>query len=324
MRRLAIACLMAIVAGAGLAKAEEQGRIIEEVVAVVNGEAITKSEYLEAEQSLRQALAMRLSGEELEKKFEETKATLMDNLIEDRLLSQEASSKNYNVDDEIDEMMERLRKSNDLNTDEDLERALAAEGFTLESYKVLARQRLLKQRLISQEVHSKIDVTEEETKNYYSSHSPEFTVNASVKLREIFVGVEERGAEQAVALAETLRKRVTEGGEDFAAVATEASESPSKEQGGDLGWVEQPDLAEELEAVVSAMKPGDVSTLLTNDKGSRIIKLEESRPQGLQAYDDVRDAIQAKLREDKSSVEFESYLERLKKISYIFKPPTRK
>ncbi|MBI2838079.1 MAG: peptidylprolyl isomerase [Acidobacteria bacterium] len=318
MKKLAIALLL------WPALVWSQGRIVEEVVAVVNGEAITRTEYQDAEKAVYRALSGRYSGEELKEKFESAKSGLLDSLIEDHLLTQEANSKDYNVDSEIEEMLNRIRKENKLETDEQLQRALATEGFTIDTYKTLARQRLLKQRLIGREVESKIEVSEEEILNYYSTHTAEFQVQAKVRLGEIFISLENRGAEAAVALATDARKRVTEGGEELAEVAKAVSESPSKDQGGDLGWLDEPDLAPELRNAIAGLNPGAVSEVVSDPRGARIIKLVERQEASVRKLDDVRPEIEDKLHSEKREEEIQVYIDQLKKSSYIFKPGEKK
>ncbi len=297
-----------------------QGRIVEEIVAVVNNDAITRSEYQEAETGLHKALATRYSGDELATKFNEAKSKLLDSMIEDRLLLQEARDKEFNVESEINEILENLKKENNLKSDEELERALASEGFTLESWKVRAREQLLKHKLIGREVDSKIEVTEAEMLDYYTSHAEEFQVEAKVNLREIFVLAEGRGAEAASRIAGETLARITTAGEDFSVVAQAVSESPSKEQGGDLGWIEEKDLAADLRDAIKGLSPGQVAPVLTSEKGSRIVKLEGRQEASLRNFDDARESIELKLRDQKREGEIEKYIEQLKKDSYIVKP----
>ncbi|MEW6363843.1 MAG: peptidylprolyl isomerase [Acidobacteriota bacterium] len=297
-----------------------QGRIVEEIVAVVNNDAITRSEYQEAEAGLRKALATRYSGDELDTKFNEAKTKLLDSMIEDRLLLQEARDKEFNVESEINEILENLKKENNLKTDEELERALASEGFTLESWKVRAREQLLKHKLIGSEVESKIRVTEAELVDYYTSHPDEFQVEAKVNLKEIFVMAEGRGQQAASSIAGETLARVTTGGEDFSVVAQAVSESPSKAQGGDLGWIAEKDLAPDLSDAVKGLSPGQIAPVLTTEKGSRIVKLEGRQEASLRQFDDVRESIELRLRDEKREGEIDKYIEQLKKDSYIFKP----
>lgn len=297
-----------------------QSKIVEEVVAVVNGDAITRSDFEETQAAVYRALAGKFSGDELKNKFEEAKSHILDNMIEDMLLSQEAKSKNFNVDSEIGELIENLKKENNITSDEDLERAMASEGFTIESYKAMARERLLKQRLIGREVDSKIDISEEELHNYYSTHTPEFEVPARLHLREVFVGIENRSEDAAAIMAANARSRIAESGEDFDAVAREVSESPSKDQGGDLGWLDEPDLAPDLKEAIAGLQKGGLSPVIKSPKGCRVIKLEDRQEPMLKTFEDVKQSIEGKLHAERRGAAVDEYLRELRKSSYIFIP----
>lgn len=301
-----------------------QGRIVEEIVVVVNGEAITKSEYQEMENQAYQSLSAKLNGDALKKAFDDAKAKLLDTMIEDKLLLQEAKSKNYDVENEVDEILARLKKENNIKTDDGLTQALAAEGFTLESWRNVARERLIRQRLISQEVQSKVEVPLEEIRNYYSSHPEEFEIKAKIRLSEIFFSAEKRGGDEAAKLAAETLARVTTGGEDFATVAKSVSEGPSKDQGGDLGWIAESDLAADLKDAITGLTAGAVTAVLPHEKGSRIVKVVERQGVSQAKFENVKDTIEQKLRAQKSDQKIQDYIEQLKKDSYIFKPGEKK
>ncbi len=294
-------------------------KIVEEIVAVVNNQAITKSDFLETKNTIYRALATRYSGEELQKKFEEAQSTLLDNMIEDKLLIQEAKLRNFDVESEIDAGLERVKKENNIKTDEALNQALATEGFTPESYRLFARERLIKGRLISQEIEGKIEISEDEVRNYYSSHLQEFEIKPKVRLCEIIFSVEGRTPEEATRLANETLTRVTTGGEDFGTVAGSVSDAPSKSQKGDLGWIEETDLAADLKQTITDLPAGAVAPVMTNDKGSRIIKVEERQAATTAKFDDVKGQIDEKLRNDQRDKDIKVYIDNLKKDSYIYK-----
>jgi len=295
-------------------------RMVEEIVAVVNGDAITRSQLQETESTVYRTLQTRFSGEELRQKFEEARPRILDQLIEETLLLQEARSRNFDVDAQAQEILDRLKKENNIKTDEELGQALAAEGFTLESWKALARERLVKQQLIAQEIEGKVEVTEEELHNYYSSHLTDFDTKPKVHLREIFYSADGRGREEAQRMAEAALARVTTGGEDFGAVAEAESDAPSKTNKGDLGWIDEADLAPDLKTSIAGIAAGSIAPLLTDDKGSRLLKVEELQGASRLKYEDVSADIDQRLRAQKREEMIDAYIQDLKKGSYIFKP----
>lgn len=97
----------------------------------------------------------------------------------------------------------------------------------------------------------------------------------------------------AKAKAESLLARV-KGGEDFAAVAKEASDDTfSGENGGDLDWIEQGDMgSEEFDAVVFALKNvNDISEVFRTDSGFHIAKLTGDEPESVKSFADVKEEV---------------------------------
>ena len=131
-----------------------------------------------------------------------------------------------------------------------------------------------------QEVGSKLSITEEEARQYYARHPSEFTEGASLTLREIFVEVASSTAGVNVAaddLAQTkiqdLRARALKG-EDFAKLAAEASDSPSKANGGLIGPFARADMSPQLLELVDKMKQGDITQPIRTPRNVRVKELE--------------------------------------------------
>jgi parvulin-like peptidyl-prolyl isomerase len=94
-------------------------------------------------------------------------------------------------------------------------------------------------------------------------------------------------------------------GEDFSGLATEYSEDPSAEAGGDLGFIEKRLLSGELLKTLEEMSPGDVSAPIWTEKGVHIIKLEEVRR--------ARDIAREKLFDS----EYRAWLKGLRRKAFI-------
>jgi len=129
-------------------------------------------------------------------------------------------------------------------------------------------------------------------------------------------GVNVAAAEAAQARIDGLRKRVTSG-EDFQKLATEVSDSPSKANGGLIGPISLNDIAPDLRKLIEAMKVGEVSEVIRNQRGFQILKLETMTPLQTMAFEQARDQISERVFTDKRKVEFEKYLQKLRAQAII-------
>jgi peptidyl-prolyl cis-trans isomerase SurA len=99
--------------------------VIEEIVAIVNDEIITLSEFRAAYETNYQSLRAQFQGEEFNKQLEQVKKNLMDTLITDLLLLQEANKlENINIDEQVRLYIDNIKKDMNINSDEDLRKIM--------------------------------------------------------------------------------------------------------------------------------------------------------------------------------------------------------
>ncbi len=109
--------------------------IVEEIVAIVNDDIITLSQYKAEHDAVYKALSSQYQGEAFEKIYAQVKATLMDTIITELLLLQEAREMDLQVEEELKMQLENVKKENNLESDEDLIRAIQQQGMTFEGFK---------------------------------------------------------------------------------------------------------------------------------------------------------------------------------------------
>jgi peptidyl-prolyl cis-trans isomerase C len=158
---------------------------------------------------------------------------------------------------------------------------------------------------LSQILREKDEVTEEEAKRYYDEHKEEFFMNESIRVRHIVVRTLEEAKE--------IKKRL-EQGEDFVELAKRYSISPSGKWGGDLGYIQRGQVGKEFEkAAFSLKRPGEISDIVKTTFGYHIIRLEDRKPPRQLSFEEVRDKIIQKLKEQKKQKALEDYLKNVKK-----------
>ncbi len=158
--------------------------------------------------------------------------------------------------------------------------------------------RFKKEDFISGEEPSKDEIAtfvkdgEEELKEYYDSHTTEFRNDEQVKARHILLKVDEgeQDAEVKAKAMEIYEKAKAEGA-DFAALAKEFSEGPTKTKGGDLGWFGKNRMVKEFEEKAFSMQAGEISEPLKTMFGYHVIKVEERKDAIDRPFDTVKEEI---------------------------------
>src|SRR5579863_7336290 len=150
---------------------DTEGKVVEEIVARVNNEIITRSELdhskATAEDDVKQQCQNRCTPEQLKSMGEDTQKNALRDLIDQSLLVQRGKDMGLNVEAETIKQLDEIRVENKLTSMEALEQAVTAQGSNWEDFKNNIRNGILTQRVISNEVGSHINVSKEEVQKYY-------------------------------------------------------------------------------------------------------------------------------------------------------------
>jgi peptidyl-prolyl cis-trans isomerase SurA len=303
------------------------GKTIEEIIARVNNEIITLTEYQKARETAsddaKQECQGRCTQEQLQADIEERQKNALRDLIDQSLLVQRAKDMGISVKPEVIKQLDQIRTQNKLESIEALEKAVTSEGMNWEDFQGNIENRLLTQKVIGSEVGSHINVTDDEVAKYYEAHKTEFVRPEQVALREIQVSTQGKGTDELPALkkkAETALKRVQDG-EDFGEIAKRYSDSSTKDQGGYLGMYKRGELAKELEDKVFAMKRNQLTDVLETKQGYLILQVLEHYDEGQQSLDKVRNEITEKLYGARMEPALRAYLKTLREQSYVIIKP---
>jgi len=268
-----------------------------EVVATVNGENITNAEYRKAFDQVKAQIESSpqytkdIWNQDYEgKKFlDVVKENVLDSLIAQKLLLQEALKNNITVTDkEIEEEYQREKEFNKDITKEDVKNYLLINK-------------------LFEEYTKDVKVTEEELKKYYEDNKDRFE---TVKASHILVSDEK--------IAQDIYNRLMKG-EDFATLAKEYSiDTATKDQGGDLGEFARGVMVPEFEQVAFSLKKGQISKPVKTDYGYHIIKSEGAT---LKSFDEVKGDIEAYLLNDKKNQVITEKYDALEKAAKIQKFP---
>jgi peptidyl-prolyl cis-trans isomerase D len=140
---------------------------------------------------------------------------------------------------------------------------------------------------------------DEEVRALYDARRDQYDVPEQVRARHVLLRVPRDASPEQTAEVEARARALLErirGGEDFAAVAAEASEDPgSKDQGGDLGFFPRGRMVPAFEEAAFSLAPGEVSDLVRSDFGFHIIRVEEHRDAEQRPYESVREELAREL-----------------------------
>ncbi len=312
-----------------------RAEIIEQVLVKVNGDIITKTD-LEQRQiaALRERLKEKVDVEamkndaELRKALLEITPDLLVSAIDEMLLMQLGKEKGYRLsDDQFKTWLENLRKEQNLQDDQKFQSALRQEGMTVDDLRKNVEKQFLLSRVQQDEVGSKLTITEQEARQYYTTHAEEFAEPATVTLREILVeipeaaqkgqpGINVGAADDVEKKASAIRARVV-AGEDFGKVAAEQSDSPSKANGGLIGPLPMSDLSDALRKTLESMKPGEVTQPARTARGFQVLKLESMKTAATQSFESVRDLVADRVHGACQQAEVRKFLARIRSQALI-------
>jgi peptidyl-prolyl cis-trans isomerase SurA len=346
-RRLALACTMVLVGFAGVQTLSAQvvkapryqggvdapvqqlnlpplppaitphGQVVEDVVARVNDQIISRSDVERAEQQLQQeAQQNKMDAGELAL----AQRDLLRDMIDEQLLLSKAKELGLNADSEVIRRLDEIRKENKMDSLDDLAKAAQAQGVNFEDFKAQIRNQILKQEVVRDQVGRKLQLSDTEEQKYYNEHLKDFEQPEQVRLSEILVPLPENATPEQIAQGEAkandIKTKIQQGG-DFADLAKKYSGGPSAAQGGELGLWKRGALAKVLEDAVFPLKVGDSTQPIRTRQGWLIMKVTEHDAAGPSPLKDVEPQIQEALYMQAMQPALRTYLTKLRDDSYV-------
>ena len=307
-------------------------QVIEEIVARVNNDVITRSEFNRSREQLAQEIKQ--NNVDPAKATEGEKNVLRD-LIDRQLLLQKGKDLGITGETEVVKELDRIRKDMKLESMEDLEKAAQAQGVSFEDYKQNLKDSIVTQQVISREVGGHIQITPEEIKKFYDEHVKDMEQPEMIRLSEILIApvpppppaepgkpeppAVEPTPEQVNAAEQKANQAAAEikAGAKFEDVAKKYSNGPTAQDGGSIGDFKRGTLAKSLEDLTFGMKAGQVSDPIRTKQGFVILKVTAHQQAGTPALKDVENEIQQQIYLDKLQPELRKYLTKLREDAYI-------
>jgi len=313
MRRRTTLLLIAFGLVVALGLAQE---VIEEIVAIVNDEVITLSQYKREYDSRVQTARSQLQGPDLDKYLESLKPGLMDELVTNMLLLQMAKEKNYNVADQVKSTIESIKKENNISSDDELKRALQAQGLEWDTWLKQLEEMIMQRIVVDTEVNRSIVLDDAEIVDFYKKHQPEFIEAEEYKIRAVYLNAVDADAAALETKKTDIDGKIKAGG-NFEEISGTSSDDPIKESKGDLGTMKKGQLDPTLQKALDQMKKGDVSPWVRAKNGWYLLKMEDKKDSRLLAFEEARKVIENRLFGEKQGAKLNEFLANLKKKSYI-------
>jgi peptidyl-prolyl cis-trans isomerase SurA len=319
--------------------------IVDEIIARVNDQIITSSQFQRAKDSRIQELKQQFPND-WQTRWTASEKDVLREMIDEQLLLEKGKELGITGETETIKQLDKMRQDMGLPTMQALEDEAKKQGISFEDYKESIRTRVVTQQVIGQEVGSKIHITNEEVQDFYNKHSKEMTGPEEITLSEILVATQpkaqadkngqqqdttEKPDEQKpdkqkaedpaqVAKAEAKAKFIysqLKTGAKFDDLAKKESDGPTAAQGGPLGTFKKGELAKDFEDKTMSLKPGEFTEPIRTKQGFLILRVDAHRSAGVPPLKEVEDRVREAIYSQKLEPAARAYLARLREQAYI-------
>jgi peptidyl-prolyl cis-trans isomerase SurA len=306
-----------------LAPAFAADAVIEEIIARVNNQIVTRTELVRSRDEIRKE-AMQQDPVNADKIIADKDKDVLRDLIDQSLLEEKAKDLGISGDTELVKRLDEMRKQMNLDSMEELEKAAQAQGVSFEDFKQNLRNQIVTQQVIGKEVGSRLTISKDDEKAFYEAHKDEFAIPEQIRLSEILISTDKKPGDTrdenqildaAQAKANSVLEEIKKGG-SFADIAKKESEGPGAADGGDLGTFKRGVLGP-LEEKTFVMKAGDVSDVIRTKQGFIILKVTEHQEAGIPPLSQVEQHVQDQVYMKKVQPALREYLTRLREEAFI-------
>jgi peptidyl-prolyl cis-trans isomerase SurA len=293
------------------------GQVVEGVAARVNDQIITRSEYQRAEQGLLQeAQQQNLTQSQLDDRVN----NLLRDMIDKQLLISKGKELGINCDADVIRQLDDIRKQNHLDSMEALEKAAQQQGISFEDFKQQIRESCITQKVVSEEVGRRINMTHSMEDAYYSAHLSDFAVPEQVHLSEILIPTPDNATDAQLAAAKAKADAVEQqlkGGASFAQLAKTESGGPTASAGGDLGDFKRGALGDILEKASFSLPVGGNTEPIRTRQGYVILHVDSHQQAGTPPLSAIEPQVQQAIYVEQLQPALRAYLTKARDEAYI-------
>lgn len=318
MRNRALAALAGLLL-AGLIPGWIRGEVIEQIVAQVNNDIITLTQYNREKDTVLKQMRGRYQGDELTARYNETVKQILPSLINELLLVQKANE--YGMSEDLDleanAYLEDLMKQNSIPNMDALKQEMARAGIVYANYYENLKRQILVSRIRGAIVRQRIKVMTGEVEKYYQDHVQEFTTPEQVELAEIVLYTKDKNADEVRTRINQVHQEL-QAGQAFADLAKAFSDGPSAKDGGNIGSFPLSNLTPAIREVVQTLQTGQYSRVLEMEFGFEILQLVKRTPAVQRPLEEIRRDVEEKLFRTRLEPVMKEFMAELRKQSYVY------
>ncbi len=293
------------------------GTVVEDAIARINDQVITRTEYKAAElQLLQQARQDNISQADLDDRL----SNLLRDMIDEQLLLSKGKELGITADAETMRELDDIRKRNNLPSMEALEKAATEQGVSFQDFKQHIREQLIRQQVVRDQVGSHLDMTHADELAYYNAHKQDFMVPEEVHLSEILIPTPDNPTQAQIdaaqARANDLAAKLKAGG-NFAALARQYSGGPTASAGGDLGDFKRGTLGDVLENATFPLPVGGNTPPIRTRQGYVILHIDSHQNAGVPPLSAIDEKVQEAMYFSELQPALRAYLTKLRSQAYI-------
>ncbi len=230
---------------------------------------------------------------------------VLESMIRREILYQESRKSGIKINQTaVNKELVDLRKQ--FASDAEYKNELARRNLSEDTLRQRLERNLAVQQYIEQQYAGKIVVADHDMVAYYEKRLDLFRQPLQVRASHILVqsdpSWDEPRGQEARKKAEQILKNIKKG-QDFAAIAREQSDGPTRTSGGDLGYIKWGQLDKQLDDAVFSLKPGETSGIVETAYGFHIFQVKDRKPETVQAFDTVKERIRQYLQMEKAKQE---------------------
>ena len=272
-------CLRPLLLGAVLLSGTAHAAVqtLDSVVAIVDNDVVMKSQLDQRVREVQQTIAKRGGSAPPAGVLDQQ---VLERLIVENLQLQIGERSGIRItDEELNQAIGTIAQRNGMSLDQ-FRAALARDGLSYEDAREQVRREMIISRVRQRRVAERIQVSEQEVKNFLASDMGKMQLSEEFRLANILIPTPERADSATIQAAAKQAEQVylqLKQGADFAQMAIARSASESALEGGEMGWRKAAQLPPPFDRLLSTLSVGDVTEPVRTPGGFIILKLQDKR-----------------------------------------------
>ena len=299
-------------------------RVVEEIVAKVNGDIVTRGELAHNRQMLEQQLRSEgYTSTRLQEEIKQREKDTLRDQIDQLLLVQRGKDLSIKIDADVTRRLADIQVQSKITDPDKFHEWLREQtGMTFEDFKQQMTNQLLTQKVISEEIGSRINIPEADLRKYYDDHKGDFIREEQVFLSQIIISTEGKTPEQVAAAQKKAADLVARArkGEKFSDLAKANSDDvATAKDGGEMPPFKRSDhlLRKEIEDIVFAQKKGTVADPIKIPQGLLILRIDDHFEPGQASFEEVKEEVMQRMAAPQMQPRVREYLTKLRQDAFL-------